>query len=396
MSFNRHLLPAALAAAVLTLGGCISAGTVSHLITDAPNGGHPEPFPGVMGKIARSFYSEQFKVTVGPPAATLSAAIIAPRNYDFSVSDQPGDEPDQRVVKWRVGPEHKHTRAVDKLDGRQVDRMLHNLQAALAQLPYCTPAGTIIILPGWGVSKEMRLGSALDFANHGYRVVLVDLRGQGDSSGKHIGYGLIEHQDIIQLITALEARGMIAGRLALFGVSVGAVTALDTAAADSRVDAVVAVAPFTSFATAARGVGNDFAPLLSDLVSKQKLDKAIRLADKRTGLRLAAADPLPRVHRIRAKVLYVAGGDDDIAPADGVRALAAATPDARYVEFDRHTHMDTALAIDRLVPHALATLHETLGASPDPGCLKRPLPAALAKHYEFTVSVKYRLGGKKD
>lgn len=394
---TRTLLRAAtllLLGALLVLGGCISAGTVSHMITSPPNGGHPEPYPGRLGKIAREFYTERFKVTVGPPPATLSAAIIAPRDYHFRATDKPGDKPGIRVTRWKVGTAPTGKTDINRMSASKAQRKLEKLRHALSKLPYCTPAGTVIILPGWGTAKELRLGSALDFANHGYRVVLVDLRGQGDSSGKYITYGLVEHEDVTQLITALEARGLVSGKLALFGISEGAVTALDTAAEDPRVDSVIAVEPFTSFKTAIRGVGTDFAPLLSDLISKSKLDEALRLADKRTHLNLADTDPLSRVRRIHVPVLYIAGGADDIAPPAGVKALAQATPHANFVELPRYTHMDSALAVGRVAPIAVKALQGTLGKSPGEKCLDNPGEVPAKDAYEFTVTIHYRLGGK--
>ncbi len=376
------------------LGGCLSAATVSHMITSPPNDGHPGPFPGRLGKIAREFYAEQFKVTVGPPPATLSAAIIAPRDYHFRATDKPGDMPGVRVTRWKVGTAPEGKTDIDRLSGSDMRGRLEQIRHALGKLPYCTPAGTVIILPGWGTPKELRLGSALDFANHGYRVVLVDLRGQGDSSGKYITYGLIEHEDVTQLITALEARGLIAGKLALYGISEGAVTALDTAAEDPRVDSVVAVEPFSSFKTAIRGVGNDFAPLISAFISNNKLDKALGLADKRTHLNLADADPQARVHDIRAPVFYIAGGADDIAPAKDVKSLAADTPHADFVELPRYTHMDSAMAVGRVAPLAVTALQKTLGKSTDETCLDNPAKVPPQDAYEFTVTIHYRLGPK--
>jgi len=374
---------------VLAFTGCISANTVSNIITGPPNGGHPKPFPGQDGQIARLLYTQQFKVTVGPPAATLAAALIAPRNYGFSASDKPGDSSATRVSQWYFG--NAPWKAVKHDHPSNADFMAR-LHRSLDALPYCTPAGTVLILPGWGTPKELRLGYALDFANHGYRVVLVDMRGQGDSSGKYITFGLVEHEDVTQLITALRARDLVAGKLALFGISEGAVTALDTAADDPRVDSVIAVAPFTSLNTAMHGVGHDFLPLLSMMISNEKLDKALQLSNRKTGLDLSRSDPLPRVGRIRAPVLYVAGGDDDIAPPSGVKLLANATPHSSYIELARYTHMDSALATARVAPIALGALEKTLGKSPDPACLHASLDASKTERYGFRVKITYKLG----
>ena len=377
---------------MLALGGCISAGVVSHIIADAPNGGHPRPYPGRLGKIVRSFYSERFKVAVGPPPATLSAAIVAPRNYHFRIDVRPGPKPGTRIMHWQVGTATSGETGIFKASAAQAKRKLRQMRTALAHLPYCAPAGTVIILPGWGTPKAWRIGSALDFASHGYRVVLVDLRGQGDSNGKYVTYGLVEHEDVTQLITALEARGLVSGKLALFGISEGAVTALDTAAEDPRVDGVVAVAPFTSFFTAMRGIGNDFVPLLSDIISNHELHEALRLADKRTHQNLADSDPQPRVHEIHAPVLYIAGEDDDVAPASGVASLAAATPHAQFVELPRYTHMDSAEATGRIAPLALQALQSWLGRSRDPTCQYGRTDRPRTDRYVLSITLAYTLG----
>ncbi|MGH8160796.1 MAG: alpha/beta hydrolase [Gammaproteobacteria bacterium] len=262
----------------------------------------------------------------------------------------------------------------------------------MSELQVCRPAGTVILLPGWGERKETLLGFALDLANHGYRVVLVDLRGQGDSSGQYITYGRIEHHDIAQLISALYARKFIAGKIALVGLSEGASIALDTAASDRRVSAVVAVSPFVSLTTAIREVGNDYAPLLSDLVSNGKITRALVIADKKTGVKLADAGPKRRVGDIRAPVLYVAGGSDNIAPVPQVQQLATLTPHARFVELPGYPHMGLYLDVASVAPLMLETLRKTLGASGDNECLHGPLDALQGARYRLTWVSKFRLG----
>ena len=68
--YRLHLLLPIVTALLLT--GCISANVVSDLITGPPNGGHPKPFPGEDGQIARMLYTQRFKVPGGPPPAPSS------------------------------------------------------------------------------------------------------------------------------------------------------------------------------------------------------------------------------------------------------------------------------------------------------------------------------------
>ena len=108
------------------------------------------------------------------------------------------------------------------------------------------PRGTILFLHGIWDRKNSQLGMARGFAERGYRGVLVDARGHGASSGEFLSYGVREVEDYRQLLDELERRGLLAGRLGVYGVSYGAGCAVQLAGADARVAAVVAVAPFSS------------------------------------------------------------------------------------------------------------------------------------------------------
>lgn len=388
MNTRRLVAGLAVAAATLALGGCISAGTVAGMIVDAPNGGHAKPQPGRLGKISREFYSQQFTVPVGPPPAKLAVAVIEPRNYGFSAGVISAKGSDFQVSEW--GVRNAPDSAFKNFNPQKP--FLRRLQASLAQKSVCKPTGTVILLPGWGETKETLLGYALDFASHDYRAVLVDLRGQGESTGKFVTYGVIERHDVTQLISALEARNLIAGKLALFGASDGATIALDTAANDSRVDAVVAVAPFVSLPTAIRGVGNDYAPLLSDLISNKKITEAFSVANRRTGVDLAEANPSVRVQHIRAYVLYIAGGSDNIAPVAAVRKLTLLTPRGHFVELPKYPHSGLYFSVAAVSPLALNALGKELGAPDNSGCLDTALDAPKDLRYRLTFKLKFKLG----
>jgi len=389
VTLHRPARAAAITAATLAIAGCISAGTVASLIVDAPNGGHPKTPSSRLGRAAGAFYASHFKVTVGPPAATLAVAVVEPRDYRFETLEGPGRKPRTMVDRWQVSDvapavaRHLHAHAHQPF--------LKRLQRGIALLPACRPAGTVLLIPGYGDPKWHYLGYALDFADHGYRVVMVDLRGQGESTGRYVTYGLVEHHDMEQVITALASRGVLTGKLALAGFSEGATVALDTAADDPRVSTVIAVAPFVSLRTAINGFGHDFAPGLAALVGPKKLDKALRIADRKVGKKLAAADPSSRVNRIRAPVLYVAGGGDDIAPAADVRRLAARTPDSRFVELLGYPHMGAVLATTRVGRQALAELNEGLGPAADTACLQARPKAPDNARYRLTFTAKFRL-----
>ena len=368
------------------------------MIVDAPNGGHPKPQQGFLGAVSREFYSQQFAVPVGPPPAKLAIAVIEPRNYGFGASAEWGKNRDSLVLQWHVGnapastSRSKPPQASNESGKESQQEQLERIRRGLARLPVCQSAGTVILLPGWGEDKETLLGYALDFANHGYRVVLVDLRGQGASSGGQVTYGLIERHDIAQLVSALKTRGLVAGKIALVGFSEGATIALDAAADDPDLSAVVAAAPFVSLRTAITGVGRDFMPQLSKMVSDEKLDDALEIADRKTGMNLADSDPTARVGNISAPVLYIAGGSDDVSSAADVRMLAAKTPHARFVELPHYPHVGVYFDVATIGPLTLDLLSEELGKPVEPACIAAPFnaPEDAQYHFKFTFEIKRR------
>ena len=386
----------AVAVSALTLGGCISANTVANLLVDAPNHGHPKPFPGTLGKLARSTYVQRLRISVGPPPATLAVAMIVPRDYGFYSFSARAKDTSIQVVRWGIGnkPHTKLTQTLGNMGPNELADFVERVRRGIALQPFCPAVGTVVLLPGWAMPKETLLGYALDLASHGYRAILVDMRGQGDSTGKYVTYGLIEHRDIEQVIAALYSSGLITGKLALVGFSEGATTALDTAAGDPRVATVIAVAPFTRLSIAVRGVGNTFMPLLSDLVSKRKLEKAISIGSRRIGHDLRDADPASRVGHIHAPVLYIAGSSDHISPARAVHMLADRTPHAHFDEIPRYTHVGLYIDVHRVGALILGAVQKTLGKSKDSACLDTLMPHTKRTGYAFQISLQFKLGKK--
>lgn len=382
--------------AALALSGCISAQRVANRIIKAPNQqpDHSSAVSADMSKTATPFYVKQFKVPVGPPPAKLAVAVIAPRNYEFSASQKWKKNPKTLILQWSSGDKNfglTKAKMFKNATFKKTTEIIHDwLMKAIPNLPICQATGTVILLPGWGEPKQSVLSYALDFANHGYRVVLVDLRGQGQSTGDFFTFGAIEHHDISQVITALRQRNLIVGKLALVAVSAGARIALDTAARDKRLDAVVAIAPLANLKKTVRAFIKQNKPNISKAISKQKLSRAFAIASHEIGRSLEKANPGLWVSRIQAPVLYVAGGDDSIAPAASVKALAAKTPHARFIEIPGYPHAGMYYGVAKVGPLALKALARTMGPSPDPQCLAAP-PPEDARYYDPT---RYTIGPK--
>src|SRR5262249_15810542 len=73
---------------------------------------------------------------------------------------------------------------------------------------------------------------------HGYGALLIDARGRGESDGDNGSYGWRWDRDIRGAVDYLSAHGV--SRIGVYGLSAGAEAALQSAAEDTRIDAVVA------------------------------------------------------------------------------------------------------------------------------------------------------------
>jgi pimeloyl-ACP methyl ester carboxylesterase len=163
-----------------------------------------------------------------------------------------------------------------------------------------------------------RLAAALR-AEHD--VLSLDLRGHGASDDAATTLGPAEAEDVRAAIDAAIEQGD--ERIALVGVGLGASAALAAAGGDSRVDGIVAVAPW---------------PRVADAVSAQLREDDVPLAWPadwatlvamlfRTGRDVTGADVMDTVTRTTAPILVVAGADDPLLPEATLRTLENLAPD---------------------------------------------------------------------
>lgn len=202
------------------------------------------------------------------------------------------------------------------------------------------PRATLLQLHGYRNKSIRMLGMARKLARQGFRVVLADMRGHGGSSGDYITYGAVESRDFVRVIDAMEERGLVTGPLGVWGISMGGSTAIQLAALDPRVKAVVAVAPYTTMREVVPHVLHTTVPLFGWMLSD---DTIARLVNE--GAQIAAFDPdeadtLTAIRRIRIPVLILHGKSDWIVPIEHGRRLSREAPrHAKMVELGWTGHI---------------------------------------------------------
>ena len=106
-----------------------------------------------------------------------------------------------------------------------------------------TPRGAIIIAHGLDHTRQVMLPRAAFLVRGGYDVLLIDLRGHGESGGSITSPGLLEARDVLGALRYIRSR---ADRkpIVVLGVSYGAVACLIAAAQSSDIAAVISDGAF--------------------------------------------------------------------------------------------------------------------------------------------------------
>jgi pimeloyl-ACP methyl ester carboxylesterase len=188
----------------------------------------------------------------------------------------------------------------------------------------CTPRsavrGTIVYLHGIADNRESAAGVIGRFLPRGLRIVAYDSRAHGASDGAACTYGFYEEDDLRRVIDASPS-----GPVVLLGTSLGAAVALQEAADDPRVTAVVAAETFSDLRT----VATERAPAF---FTRGTIDRAFALAEAEAGFRVDDVTPARAAARITVPVLLIHGAADvDTPPAHSERVRAALKGPAEFV-----------------------------------------------------------------
>lgn len=108
----------------------------------------------------------------------------------------------------------------------------------------------VLLFHGVSDNRIGVVGQSEFLLQNGYNVVMMDARSHGDSGGPIATYGWLERKDTSAVIDALESSEKPKHLFAL-GESMGAGIALQSAGADSRIEAVAAEASFANLQEAA-------------------------------------------------------------------------------------------------------------------------------------------------
>jgi len=201
---------------------------------------------------------------------------------------------------------------------------------------------TLVLAHGYGSNKSDMLAWAEPFHDR-YNLVLFDFRNHGQSSGDLTTVGVRESADLRAVIDWLEATKEPTS-IAVLGVSMGGATAIDEAARDDRIAAVILDSTHATLANALQARLERASYPLSLPGAWSILLGALL----RTGEDMSSADPEQAIERYgKGPSLIVSGGRDTaIGPDDAEDLLAAARSRGGDAELQICTEAGHADAIE--------------------------------------------------
>lgn len=166
--------------------------------------------------------------------------------------------------------------------------------------------------------KAPTLALAARFADAGFDVLMIDLRGHGRSAPAPLSYGHHERHDVLGAIDWLRERGHV--RIGVFGASMGAAATLLAAAEEPAVAAVVADSAFADFG---QMIERQFARLAR--LPRPVLPGALAIGRVITGVALQRVRPIDGARALAGRpVLVIHSAGDRFVPACDAEAIAAA------------------------------------------------------------------------
>jgi dipeptidyl aminopeptidase/acylaminoacyl peptidase len=172
---------------------------------------------------------------------------------------------------------------------------------------------------------ERMLGIAKDLVSYGYNVLMFDMRGHGESEGKHISAGYYERNDVLGAIDHIRQRG-IESQIGVLGFSMGAAAALAAAPESDEIDAVVADSAYADIVSI----------IESEFSKRSNLPKffipiILCIAKNIYDIDFAAIKPEEAVRETSVPVFIIHGGQDDMVPVQHAYRLkeTSQNPDSR-------------------------------------------------------------------
>ena len=223
------------------------------------------------------------------------------------------------------------------LSYREVDlRSTDGLSLRAWWIEGATPSRAAVLVHGWGGDRSSLhvVETALVYERAGFSVLMIDLRGHGESGGERVTVGYQEVRDVKGALSWLEERGY--EDVVLHGWSMGG-AAVVQAAPGSGVAAVVEEASYA-----------DLPPLLRERMPEASglpafFNPGILLMGRLClGIDPWAVRPEEEARQLSREgvpFMIIHSRDDEVIPFEHAEALAAAYPESTFWKLEGYGHV---------------------------------------------------------
>jgi pimeloyl-ACP methyl ester carboxylesterase len=207
------------------------------------------------------------------------------------------------------------------------------------QPPNRSKTKVILLVHGMNSSRSREFNNRFtEFAaalqQRGFAVMMIDLRGHGQSGDGRLTFGTNESQDVLAAVQWLRDQGFAQGKIGVLGVSMGASSALSAAAQTQDISAVVVDSAYSEVYSmiADHWTEASHLPMIF-------LPSTLFFANWFTGQEIAGAKPVDRLAQYSPRpLLIIHSAIEQYTPVRHALALKAAYPRAAYWETQEPKH----------------------------------------------------------
>lgn len=215
------------------------------------------------------------------------------------------------------------------------------LQIAGWYIPNQNAQRAMILVHGRDASKQNAISGKLpqlaaELHAWGLAVLMIDLRGHGESEGKRYTFGIKERWDVLGAVDFMLAQGFQEGQIGVLGISLGGAAVFGAAVEESAIGAVVVESTFA-----------DITMLIEPNWEKESRLPRIFLPGVfimwrlLIGFDLGEVKPVGELVKISPRpILILHSQADEVVDVSHAHALKKAVPNAELVVFEECSHAE--------------------------------------------------------